>query len=189
MKFKISWKCTYTEVTRIPGSRSACGQWGFLFRDLQNSECGEGRRVPEVFQVAWLGERGGGLALGFCIEFCVVLLFEFCPFYMLFAPHIVWGTIGLTHSAEHCQLARGPYHFLTSVYCWSIELRKGSELVHTATDIIKRPGHFKAVSRAGSVCDPQWTSGGGSSADGDVQLGSLWGASCGVGTGHQSIMF
>lgn len=114
-------------------------------------------------------------------------------FWVLSILHALCSTYCLRHywSNSLCRTlsVRGSYHFLTGVYCWSIELRKGSELVHTATDIIKRTGHFKAVSRAGSVCDPQWTSGGGSSADGDVQLGSLWGTSCGAGTGHQSIMF
>lgn len=50
---------------------------------------GEEGRVPEAFQVAWLGKRGSCIALSFYVEFCVVLLFEFWPFYMPFAPHTV----------------------------------------------------------------------------------------------------
>lgn len=158
------------------------------FTKLWGYSVGEKREVPEVSQVTWLGERGGHIALSFYIEFCVVLLLEFWLFYMPFAPHTLWVIVGLTHSTEYCLVSQDSYHFLTGVYCWLIGLRKGSELGHTVTNII-RPGHFTAVSSAGSVSDPQWTSGGGSSVDEThIQLRSLWGTSRGVGTGHQPIM-
>lgn len=121
--------------------------------------------------------------------------FEFWLFYMAFVPHAVWVTVvGLTPSAKHTQLAQDSYHFLTGVYRWLIRLRKGRELVHNVTNIIKRPDHFTAVSSreliiAKSVYGPQWTSGGTSSADGDLNRTLRYVMWCWNRFSHESIVF